>query len=362
MVADPAILENATSSHQDCSLTLDLPYVLGMNEQKACWGWEKLTRFLLKNQSFLSALKMQALLRITSAAHFSKAKIEASTVEYEKELRLAVEAYRLLPLNFRAQIENWKIDRKEVIQGRVIGRSTALSTVTFEAKYKWADVACKVIECDLLVGATNLRRMQTELTVLAQLRHPNVVCFLGASIESSSCMLVTELLTGGSLADVLICPPGCKERRRPSQRDAMRWALDLARAVTYMHQSDPPVVHRDLRPAHLLLSAAGALKVTGFGSALILSPSPPPSPAADLQTGWDRPAAPSKAARLNLSNNFSSSFPIGGRRRRPSLLPATLRRTWRGRPRRGTRRRSCTAAGAARRGWKTAGTCSRRPS
>ena len=215
MVADPAILENATSSHQDCSLTLDLPYVLGMNEQKACWGWEKLTRFLLKNQSFLSALKMQALLRITSAAHFSKAKIEASTVEYEKELRLAVEAYRLLPLNFRAQIENWKIDRKEVIQGRVIGRSTALSTVTFEAKYKWADVACKVIECDLLVGATNLRRMQTELTVLAQLRHPNVVCFLGASIESASCMLVTELLTGGSLEDVLILPPGCKERRRP---------------------------------------------------------------------------------------------------------------------------------------------------
>ena len=47
----------------------------------------------------------------------------------------------------------------------------------------------------------------------------------------------------------------------------MRWALDLARAVTYMHQSDPPVVHRDLRPAHLLLSAAGALKVTDLAVA-----------------------------------------------------------------------------------------------
>ena len=53
----------------------------------------------------------------------------------------------------------------------------------------------------------------------------------------------------------------------------MRWALDLARAITYMHQSDPPVVHRDLRPANLLLSSASAIKVTGFGSALLLSPS-----------------------------------------------------------------------------------------
>ena len=72
----------------------------------------------------------------------------------------------------------------------------------------------------------------------------------------------------------------------------MRWALDLARAITYMHQSDPPVVHRDLRPANLLLSSASAIKVTGFGSALLLSPSWSPFPSAEQQAGLDRPAVP----------------------------------------------------------------------
>jgi serine/threonine protein kinase len=82
-------------------------------------------------------------------------------------------------------------------------------------------------------------------------------------------MVVTELLGGGSIEDVLSSGKG-----RPSgarQQQAMRWAQDLMRAVTYMHESEPPVVHRDLRPSNLLLSAAGVLKLTGFGSALVLT-------------------------------------------------------------------------------------------
>ena len=209
---------------------------------------------------------------------------------------LAVEAYRLLPMIVRARIENWKIDARDLVLGQRISRNKVVSpkqlSATYRATYKWTDVACKVIECDLLIDTNDLRRMQTELTVLAQLRHPNVVGFLGASIESHSCMLVTELLTGGSLEDVLACDPAAKVGRSPSGRQAMRWALDLARAVTYMHQSDPPVVHRDIRPACLLLSSAGSLKVTGFGSAQIL--------AASRQASLDRDGGPANGAGRNV--------------------------------------------------------------
>ena len=45
-----------------------------------------------------------------------------------------------------------------------------------------------------------------------------------------------------------------------------------AEIVTYIHQSEPPVVHRDLRPANLLLSSAGVQKVTGFGAVENLTP------------------------------------------------------------------------------------------
>ena len=250
---------------------------------------------ILKQRSLLSALKIQALVRLTSVSKVKYAKKIRKPSDrelvrkYENKMHLAVKTYRHLPLIVRSQIENWKIEPEEVALGRLMSKSITMSAKTYQATYKWVDVACKVKECDLLVETSDLRRMHKELTVLAQLRHPNVVGFLGASFESRSCMLVTELLTGGSLQDVLARPSDSKARRRPSLPEAMRWALALVRAVTYMHQSDPPVMHRDLRPANLLLSGAGALEVTGFGSALILSPPPPPPPslAADPQTSRD---------------------------------------------------------------------------
>ena len=305
-LTDFADLEQVSASLEGCSEMLGFPAIGGQETSK---NWCKLAIMILKQSSLLSALTMQALVRLTSASKVNHSKKNTtSTGEYESKMHAAVESYRHLPLMVRAKIENWKIDSKEVVLEQCIHKSISRSEAMYKAKYKWADVTCKVTGCDLLRETSSLRRVQTELSVLAQLRHPNVVHFLGASIESSTCMLVTELLTCGSLDDVLACSPDSKQRRPPSQQQAMRWALDLARAVTYMHQSDPPVVHRDLRPANLLLSPAGAIKVSGFGSALIL-PSWSSLPSAEQQTGLDRPAVPSKAAQRNISR----SFPIDGR-------------------------------------------------
>jgi serine/threonine protein kinase len=58
--------------------------------------------------------------------------------------------------------------------------------------------------------------------------------------------------------------------RWPGRRQTMRWALNLVHAVAYMHQCEPRIVHRNLRPSNLLLAACGALKVAGFGAARIL--------------------------------------------------------------------------------------------
>ena len=308
---DFAHLKQASASHQGSSE--EKKKAVG-KFLKSRMNWCKLATMILRQSSILSALTMQALVRLSSASKVKKSvkNTVTSTQEYESKMHTAVESYRHLPLMVRAQIENWKIDPKEVVLEQCIQKIVSRSEATYQAKYKWTDVTCKVTECDLLTETSKLPRVQTELSVLAQLRHPNVVHFLGASIESGSCILVTELLTGCSLDDVLACSPDSKPRRPPSQQQAMRWALDLARAVNYMHQSDPPVVHRDLRPANLLLSSASAIKVTGFGSALILSPSWSSFPSAEQQTGLDRPAVPSNAA--------SGSFSIDGRRRSSLFL------------------------------------------
>ena len=72
------------------------------------------------------------------------------------------------------------------------------------------------------------------------------------------------------MEDVLASNEGKRQSLARSPKQAMSWTLDLVRALTYMHQSEPPVVHGEVCPANLLLSSAGVLKLTGFGGAVVL--------------------------------------------------------------------------------------------
>lgn len=92
-----------------------------------------------------------------------------------------------------------------------------------------------------------------------------------------SAVLLVELMDGASLADYLA-------RRRPGFdlgcATARRWAGDLLRALAHLHDRDPILMHRDVKPENLLLTASRppALKLTDFGLAKMVRFSPPPPP------------------------------------------------------------------------------------
>ncbi|XP_065187973.1 uncharacterized protein LOC135818510 [Sycon ciliatum] len=107
-----------------------------------------------------------------------------------------------------------------------------------------------------------------EAEVLRTLRHPNIVMFLGAGRDKRSGrpFLVMEYLRRGSLYDVLHDQSNAIE-----QSDRLRFSLDAARGVRYLHNTSPPRIHRDLKSANLLVSDKWVVKVADMETTRFLA-------------------------------------------------------------------------------------------
>jgi serine/threonine-protein kinase len=89
--------------------------------------------------------------------------------------------------------------------------------------------------------------------------HPNVVTIYDVGEHGSVPFIVMELYTAGSVADRLRGPS------RVPQAQALTWLEHAAAALDYAHGEG--IVHRDVKPANLLLDERGRLAVADFGIA-----------------------------------------------------------------------------------------------
>ncbi|KAJ9562230.1 hypothetical protein OSB04_007390 [Centaurea solstitialis] len=103
-----------------------------------------------------------------------------------------------------------------------------------------------------------LRRVlsDNDNTHLRELRHPNILQFLGSILHDGQTILITEHLSRGSLDDILI------KRIALDLPLALRFALDIARGMNYLHHHKPcPIIHNHLDPKNLLQDEGGHLKI-----------------------------------------------------------------------------------------------------
>jgi len=109
-------------------------------------------------------------------------------------------------------------------------------------------VAAKILKVSNAIALGDFR---SELEVLRKVHHPNAVQFLGACTRQEPYVLVTELMTGGSLADALRLQQPFTIRR------AMEICIDTARGLAYIHNKKPSaIIHRDLKPGNLMISGS----------------------------------------------------------------------------------------------------------
>jgi serine/threonine protein kinase/WD40 repeat protein len=126
-------------------------------------------------------------------------------------------------------------------------------------------VALKMLRPGTDESPEALARFRVEVAAVARLRHPNIVPIHEAGEHDGRPYFVMELVEGGSLARTLNDEPW-------SAPDAAAFVELLARAVHYSHQQG--VLHRDLTPGNILMTADGTPKLSDFGLAKLLGAGP----------------------------------------------------------------------------------------
>lgn len=128
------------------------------------------------------------------------------------------------------------------------------------AKWNGTKVAVKILDKDSYSDPDSIIAFKHELTLLEKVRHPNVLQFVGAVTQNRPMMIVSEYHPKGDLGNYI------QKKRRLSPSKALRFALDIARAMNYLHECKPdPIIHCDLKPKNIFLDNGGHLKVAGFG-------------------------------------------------------------------------------------------------
>jgi serine/threonine protein kinase len=144
------------------------------------------------------------------------------------------------------------------VLGAVIGRG-GMGTV-HDATDRRLDrpVAVKILRPDLAEQLAARRRFETEARAAARLLHPNVVTVFDSGEDDGVPFLVMERLPGRTLADELAGGPLRVDRVRAL-------GLEMLAALAAAH--DAGIVHRDIKPGNVLLTADGHAKVSDFGIA-----------------------------------------------------------------------------------------------
>jgi len=154
---------------------------------------------------------------------------------------------------------SWEVYEKNLLYQEEIGKGAY--GLVFKAKYKHKDIAVKRY---VYVNQNNdpMSHILREISLISQLKHKNVVQFIGASLGENVCVLL-EYCSKGDLNSFLY------QSMFMSWKAKLRFSLEIANGLKYIHSMN--IYHRDLKASNILVTEKENLKICDFGSAKRMS-------------------------------------------------------------------------------------------
>src|ERR1051325_9997449 len=103
------------------------------------------------------------------------------------------------------------------------------------------------------------RQFEQEARLLAQLHHPNLPRVSDYFAEDGRAFLVMQFIAGDDLAQIISQQPG----PFPTNQ-VIAWADQLLDALVYLHTRDRQIIHRDIKPHNLKVTASGQIALLDF--------------------------------------------------------------------------------------------------
>ncbi len=145
----------------------------------------------------------------------------------------------------------------------VIGKGAMGITYKAQDLQTNTNVAIKVISLRNLTSAKQLELIEREVQVLQKLNHPNIPRYLDYfEVDTQSdrlFYLVQELIEGKNLEQWV------KQGWRVTEKEVKEIAEQLLKVLDYLHNLEPPVIHRDIKPHNLLRTESRKIYLVDFG-------------------------------------------------------------------------------------------------
>lgn len=147
------------------------------------------------------------------------------------------------------------------VRGELIGRGS----LGFVHRGLEANTGQLMAVKEVLIDAKDLndesfrKSLQNEIDIYKDLQHRSIVGYLGHDYMEGRLYIYLEYMPGGSIAQVLA-------QFGPIEESLIgRYTANLLEGLEYLHTRSPPVLHRDIKGANILVDINGTVKLSDFG-------------------------------------------------------------------------------------------------